>query len=37
MAAFKNFLPESCSVIREGVKKQIIAQKLVPGDVVEVK
>lgn len=37
MSAFKNFLPENCTVIRDGVKKEILALKLVPGDIVEIK
>lgn len=34
MKAFKNFLPDYCNVIRDGQKKNIIATKLVPGDIV---
>lgn len=34
MKAFKNFLPEHCNVLRDGQKKNILATKLVPGDIV---
>lgn len=37
MEGFKNFLPQQCIVIRGGNKKSIPAEKLVPGDIVEVK
>lgn len=37
MESFKNFLPQSCTVIRGGVKRVVPAEKLVCGDVVEVK
>ena len=30
-------IPQQCIVLREGVEKQIMASKIVPGDVVKVK
>ncbi|CAD8072686.1 unnamed protein product [Paramecium sonneborni] len=37
MEGFKNFLPQNCIVIRGGQRKQVPAEKIVPGDIVEVK
>ena len=37
MAQFDDFIPQKCTVIREGEKKEIEAKLLVPGDVVIVK
>ena len=36
MAQFKNFIPPKAFVYRDGVKKEIDAVKLVPGDIVEI-
>ena len=36
MAQFKNFIPPKAMVWREGVRKEIEAIKLVPGDIVEI-
>lgn len=37
MDSFKNFLPQNCIVIRDGQKRSIPADKLVPGDILEIK
>ena len=37
MESFKNFLPQQCNVIRDGVKRIIDVEKLVCGDLVELK
>jgi sodium/potassium-transporting ATPase subunit alpha len=37
MDSFKNMVPQFATVIREGEKTTILAEKLVVGDVVEVK
>jgi sodium/potassium-transporting ATPase subunit alpha len=37
MESFKNFLPQECFVQRDGEKKKILAEQLVPGDLVHVK
>ena len=36
MASFKNFIPPKTIVWRNGIKKEIAAKDLVPGDIVEV-
>jgi magnesium-transporting ATPase (P-type) len=36
MAQFKNFIPPKAFVWRDGVRKEIEAIKLVPGDIVEI-
>lgn len=36
MAQFKNFIPPKAAVFRGGVKRNINAAELVPGDIVEV-
>ena len=37
MEGFKNFIPPKCKVVRDGELKLIGAEKLVPGDLIEVK
>ena len=37
MDSFKDFLPQECDIIRDGIKRRIPAEKLVPGDIVELK
>lgn len=37
MEGFKNLLPQQCVVIRGGEKKSVPAEKIVPGDIVELK
>lgn len=36
MASFKNFIPPKATVWRGGVKRELTAKELVPGDVVEI-
>ena len=36
MAQFKNFIPPKAFVWREGVRREIDAINLVPGDIVEI-
>jgi len=36
MAGFKNFLPDKCLVTRDGEEKEILAEDLVPGDLVKI-
>ena len=36
MAQFKNFIPQRCHVFRSGLKSEINASELVPGDIVEI-
>jgi sodium/potassium-transporting ATPase subunit alpha len=36
MASFKNFIPPKATVWRDGVKREVAAKDLVPGDIVEV-
>jgi sodium/potassium-transporting ATPase subunit alpha len=36
MASFKNFIPPKTTVWRNGVKREMAAKDLVPGDIVEV-
>jgi sodium/potassium-transporting ATPase subunit alpha len=36
MASFKNFIPPKTSVWRGGIKREIAAKDLVPGDIVEI-
>lgn len=36
MAGFKNFIPPKSMVWREGVKREIAAKELVPGDIIEI-
>mmetsp|Transcript_5223 Transcript_5223/g.8050 ORF Transcript_5223/g.8050 Transcript_5223/m.8050 type:complete len:1092 (+) Transcript_5223:52-3327(+) len=36
MAGFKNFLPEKCIVTRDGEAKEVLAENLVPGDLVKI-
>lgn len=37
MDSFKNMLPQNCTVVRDGKLTQVLAEKLVRGDVVEMK
>ncbi|CAD8136306.1 unnamed protein product [Paramecium pentaurelia] len=37
MEGFKNFLPQRCIAIRGGEKVEVPAEKLVPGDIIEIK
>ena len=37
MAKFKNFIPQKCTVIRNGQEQEIEAINLVPGDIVKIK
>lgn len=36
MAGFKNFIPPKAIVWRGGVKREVAARELVPGDIVDV-
>ncbi|KAI9832078.1 MAG: hypothetical protein M1826_002406 [Phylliscum demangeonii] len=37
MASINTMLPENCLVLRDGVQRQIVAEEIVPGDVLYVK
>lgn len=37
MESFKNFIPKSTLVIRDGTEKDIITSELFPGDIIIVK
>ena len=36
MASFKNFIPPKATVWRSGIKRELTAKELVPGDIVEI-
>ena len=37
MEGFKDFIPKTCIVYRNGARSQIVAEQLVPGDIVDLK
>lgn len=37
MSSIKNLMPDECLVLRDGIKKSMMASELVPGDVIYIK
>lgn len=37
MSSIKNLMPDDCLVLRDGVRKEMVATELVPGDILFVR